>query len=108
MEGAIQSGDKENMREELNNTIAEAVAYLLFDDWSTIGDIQTGTQGIHVLSLDGLMIPLSYLLTATGEAMIETDAKSFHFNMNANGILKRPMKYEIKDFQQGGYILFEK
>ena len=38
----------------------------------------------------------------------ETDDKSFHFNLQSNGRLKQPMKFEIKDLKKGGYYLYEK
>ena len=37
----------------------------------------------------------------------ETDLNSFHFNLQSNGRLEKPMKFEIKDFTKG-YILFDK
>ena len=35
-----------------------------------------------------------------------TDKKSFHFNLQSNGRLKHPMKFEIKDLKESGYKLF--
>ena len=40
--------------------------------------------------------------------MKETDNKSFEFNLESNGRLKQPMKFEIKDLEWGGYYLWEK
>ena len=39
---------------------------------------------------------------------IETDNKSFEFNLESNGRLQQPMKFEIKDSKEGGYKLYEK
>ena len=39
---------------------------------------------------------------------IETDINSFHFNLQSNGRLSQPMKFEIKDIKEGGCVLFEK
>ena len=39
---------------------------------------------------------------------IETDNKSFEFNLESNGRLQQPMKFEIKDLKWGGYKLKEK
>ena len=39
---------------------------------------------------------------------IETDNKSFEFNLESNGRLEHPMKFEIKDLKVGGYGLYEK
>ena len=38
-----------------------------------------------------------------------TDSKSFHFNLQSNkNRLKHPMKFEKKDLEEGGIILWEK
>ena len=37
----------------------------------------------------------------------KTDKKSFEFNLQSNGRLSRPMKFEIKDLREGGIILCE-
>ena len=42
------------------------------------------------------------------EPPVETDNKSFHFNLESNGRLQQPMKFEIKDLKYGGYTLYEK
>ena len=39
---------------------------------------------------------------------IETDDKSFEFNLESNGRIKQPMKFEIKNLKEGGYELYEK
>lgn len=39
------------------------------------------------------------------EQIIETDEKSFHFNLNANNRLPFPMKFEIRDTVWGGISL---
>jgi hypothetical protein len=47
------------------------MAYLLFDDWYEIGTgITSPANSIHLFSLDGLQIPLSYFLNALADAMI--------------------------------------
>ena len=38
----------------------------------------------------------------------ETDNKSFHFNLQSNGRLKQPMKFEIKNLIFGGIRLYQK
>ena len=37
-----------------------------------------------------------------------TDTKSFKFNLQSNGRLSKPMKFEIKDLKRGGIYLYEK
>jgi hypothetical protein len=43
-----------------------AVAELLFDDWSTLGEVRGGARAIHVLQLEGLQIPSSVFFIAAG------------------------------------------
>ena len=40
--------------------------------------------------------------------LIRTNNKSFEFNLESNGRLQQPMKFEIKDLREGGYYLHEK
>ena len=39
---------------------------------------------------------------------IETDNKSFEFNLQSNGRIKQPMKFEIENLEWGGYRLYKK
>ena len=39
---------------------------------------------------------------------IETDNKSFEFNLESNGRLEYPMKFEIQNLKWGGYQLWNK
>lgn len=70
--GAILSDKRMFFTEQLKAAIMSSIAELLFDDWITIGEVNKGAQSIHVLQLEGLEIPLSVLLIATGEAMKNT------------------------------------
>ena len=42
-----------------------------------------------------------------GSPPLETDNKSFEFNLQSNGRLEKPMKFEIKELKEGGYKLFK-
>ena len=44
----------------------------------------------------------------TYDKTIQTDKKSFQFNLQSNGRLPGSMKFEIKDLKEGGYILWKK
>lgn len=68
---AILEGRTE-IKEELKVALMSSMAELLFDDWTTIGEQKVGAQAIHVLQLEGVEIPLSVFLMATGAAMRET------------------------------------
>ena len=59
--GAIYQNDK-SFVEKFNNSIASKFAYLLFDDFTTIGDFQPDSNVIHIFRLSGIVLPLSYLL----------------------------------------------
>ena len=39
---------------------------------------------------------------------IQADNKTFEFNLQSNGRLSKPMKFEMKDSENGGYMLYNK
>ena len=67
LEGAV--GDKE-LENNIKQTIAQDIAYFLFDDFNAIG---RGSQAIHIFNLNGIYIPLSYLLYALGQAIEDAE-----------------------------------
>lgn len=69
MEGAIFHSNKESLRTAFKEQMTAALAYLLFDDWSTIGNVKNSPMAIHSFSLDGIELPLSVLLKAVGRAI---------------------------------------
>jgi hypothetical protein len=70
MDGAILS-DK---REEIEDEVCEKMAYFLFDDVLTIGkDTAASGHAIHLLLLDGVYIPLSYLFFLMARAIEEAE-----------------------------------
>ena len=77
--GAIFADEKEGISEQLETALASAVANLLFDDWTTIGDQTGGAKAIHVMQLDALQVPLSVFLIAAGQAMIQSARDSEQF-----------------------------
>jgi hypothetical protein len=56
--------------------LAQDVAYMLFDDYTTIGDTGSGGKAIHVMNLNGIMMPLSVVLSLLADAieMIDDEA----------------------------------
>lgn len=71
--GAIFEGEREQVKEGLRAQLMGAIAELLFDDWYSFGDVRDGgAKSIHVLQLEGIQIPLSVFLIATGEAFKHT------------------------------------
>jgi len=77
MNGAIGNNRREEVKEKIRFTLSEAIAYFLFDDWKQIGE--SNNNSIHIFSLDGVLVPLSYLLIAAGKAMQETEKNSNSF-----------------------------
>ena len=68
MEGAIYS----DRIEELEKELCSKMAYLLFDDVLTIGKTTPASgHAIHLLLLDGVYIPLSYLFFLMAQAIEE-------------------------------------
>ena len=66
MSGAVLDDQKERIESEL----CEKMAYFLFDDVTTIGkETAASSHAIHLLLLDGVYIPLSYLLYLMGTAV---------------------------------------
>lgn len=67
--GAI--GDSKGLKPLLEDAVAQDVAYLLFDDFKTIGnEVGAGdTQAIHVMDLNGVLIPLSFFLSIYADAL---------------------------------------
>lgn len=61
--GAIKAGDTA----ETSKVLAEGIAYYLFDDYSTIGN--PSGNAIHIMGLQGMLIPLSAFLYALGTAI---------------------------------------
>ena len=70
-----------------------AVAELLFDDWSTLGEVRGGARAIHVLQLEGLQIPSSVFFIAAGQAMIDASAdmdRLVRISVKLPGAIKYP------------------
>lgn len=72
MPGALYANDSQFIQ-EASRSIALEMAYMLFDDYTTIGNAATGnTTAIHVFRLSDIVVPLSYLLNKMADAMVDT------------------------------------
>lgn len=75
--GAISQGNTDNV----SKILAEAIAYALFDDWDFIGQANKdmGGNSLHIMDLNGVLIPLSVFLFSLGEAIssVEQNPSSF-------------------------------
>lgn len=56
---------------DVKMSIAEDIAYYLFDDISTVGTNTSSVKALHLFDLDGIFIPLSVLLYKIGAAINE-------------------------------------
>ncbi len=96
--GALFEDERDEVKENLKISLMSAVARLLFDDWTTIGlETSTGAKAIHVLALEGIQLPLSVLLIATGNAIIETErnlANYINVFVKLPGAIKFPAPQE--------------
>lgn len=103
--GAIGEGRGEEIKEKVRATISEAIAFFLFDDWEQIG--YSNNNSIHVFDLDGITVPLSYLLIAAGKAIQETKNPStplfkLHLTNPQPIIYKEPLTVE----EMGGNSIY--
>ena len=53
--------------------LAQDVAYMLFDDYTTIGTKSASSRAIHIMNLNGIMIPLSLILILLADAIENLD-----------------------------------
>ena len=98
IEGAIGEEKKTYIREQTRLIMSSAVANFLFDDWQTIG--QSGDRSIHIFNLDGVLVPLSYLLIAMGEAIRQIQrvpSDYFKVTFNMPGSILWPKKVPVSD-----------
>lgn len=95
--GAIGENKQQEVKDNLSLALSEVMANFMFDDWTNIG--VTTNNAIHIFSLDEVKIPLSYLLIAVGNAMLNTisDPTSyFKVSFSVPNQIKYPEK--IQDF----------
>ena len=60
---------------EAETMMARAIAVALFDDFNAIGSIETsGAKSIHLLDLNGVLLPLSFYLNLLSEAFADVAA----------------------------------
>lgn len=65
--GAIGVNYREEIREDLRLAISGCVANILFPDWESIGS--SSSNAIHLFSINGKYIPLSYFLHSVAKAL---------------------------------------
>jgi hypothetical protein len=75
---------------------------MLFDDFTTIGTVSTGGNAIHVMNLNGIMMPMSVFLSMLADAIesVTEDEirKLVNVSINAPSIL-----YPTQEAQNNAY-----
>lgn len=66
---AILSDKRESIQANMSMVLSEAIGYMLFDDFTTIGNAKGSVDALHVFRLTEIVVPLSYLLYQTAQAM---------------------------------------
>lgn len=96
--GAIGEDRQSYVRDQIRLSMSGAIANFLFDDWQMIG--QSGDRSIHIFNLNGVLVPLSYLLISMGEAIKRVQrAPSDYFKVTFNmpGSILWPERVPMSD-----------
>lgn len=81
--GTIGYDRQEEIKENSSLVLSELLANFMFDDWASIGNT-TNQNAIHMFNLNGVRIPLSYLLIAMGMAVKEVSNSKTYFKVSFN------------------------
>lgn len=96
--GAMLAGK----RAAFEQLLAQDVAYMLFDDFTTIGNFSSGGNAIHVMNLNGIMIPMSVILTLLADAIESLNEKEVRRIVNVK--IKAPkILWETQDEQNKAF-----
>lgn len=104
--GAIQQLGKgamlEGRKAEFEKLLAQDVAYMLFDDFTTIGTVSTGGNAIHIMNLNGIMIPMSVFLSMLADAIESVTEDEIRRLVNVT-ISAPAILYPTQDDQNAAY-----
>lgn len=104
--GTIQQLGKgamlEGRKAEFEKLLAQDVAYMLFDDFTTIGTVSTGGNAIHVMNLNGIMMPMSVFLSMLADAIESVTEDEIRKLVNVT-ISAPPILYPTKEDQNNAY-----
>lgn len=68
--GACLDEYRDELREILRVVVAAYAGNLLFADWFMLGkEVEVGANQIHIFNLDGVYVPLSYIIEGLSQAM---------------------------------------
>lgn len=97
-EGAMLSGQKD----VFERLLAQDVAYMLFDDFSTIGVATPGGKAIHVMNLNGILMPMSVFLSMIADAIESVDKEELQ-RLARVTIQAPPILWETQEEQEKAY-----
>lgn len=104
--GAIQQLGKGAMlqgrKAEFEKLLAQDVAYMLFDDFTTIGTVSTGGNAIHIMNLNGIMMPMSVFLSMLADAIESVTEDEIRKLVNVT-INAPSIRYLTQDDQNAAY-----
>lgn len=105
--GAVLSDQRsiDTVRESFRVIVAAVAGNLLFSDWTMIGQESSGASQIHVFDLDGIIIPLSYVLEGMSQAMKEFGEKGIFNGLITIGSFETPKEilYPASEPDRYGY-----
>ena len=104
LEGAIMHSKLDQIKEALRVKIYESLAYLMFDDWISLGsEVNTdGANAIHAVTLNDVIIPISVLLKGAGEALKKAQTASTDWFRVKIMYQEKAIKYkDPKDYPEG-------
>ena len=105
--GAILEGQKAAFEQLL----AQDVAYMLFDDFTTIGTVSSGANAIHIMNLNGVMFPMSVFLSLLADAIEsvkdEEIRRMVSISIDAPAILYPEQEDQRKAFPDNPHMAWE-
>lgn len=93
VDGAILDNNKFTVDFWLQSFVFESLASILFTDWERIGEelkSETGPNSIHIMTLNGVDIPISVFLFGAAEAFYDLIEEGGLSEMVRTNITKRP------------------
>ena len=105
--GAVLSDQQstDTVRESFRVIVAAVAGNLLFSDWTMIGQESNGASQIHIFDLDGIIIPLSYVLEGMSQAMVNFGKKGIFNGLITIGSFETPKEilYPASEPDRYGY-----
>ena len=98
----IGDGRREEVKEKSSLLLSQYLANFMFDDWASIGNT-SNTNAIHMFNLNGVLVPLSYLLIATGKAIETLNVNNSYFKISfkVHDEIKWPNRIEPWEEKRG-------